>query len=72
MSKKLKVLITGGAGFIGSHLAEAFVGLGHNVRILDDDPHDRAHERRNLSSYCSPRHSHDKTRKNEQNSATRI
>ncbi len=30
------VLVTGGAGFIGSHLATRFVELGHRVRILDD------------------------------------
>jgi UDP-glucose 4-epimerase len=29
-------LITGGAGFIGSHLAEALVNRGRPVRILDD------------------------------------
>jgi UDP-glucose 4-epimerase len=31
-----KYLITGGAGFIGSHLAESLVGRGHSVRILDN------------------------------------
>jgi UDP-glucose 4-epimerase len=31
-----KYLITGGAGFIGSHLAEALVLAGHSVRILDN------------------------------------
>jgi len=31
-----KFLITGGAGFIGSHLAEGLVGQGHSVRILDN------------------------------------
>src|SRR4051794_41874067 len=29
-------LVTGGCGFIGSHLADALVGDGHRVRILDD------------------------------------
>jgi nucleoside-diphosphate-sugar epimerase len=29
-------LITGGAGFIGSHLAEALLGLGWRVEIVDD------------------------------------
>jgi len=30
------VLITGGAGFIGSHLADALLAKGYSVRILDD------------------------------------
>ncbi len=33
---KLRVLITGGAGFIGSHLCEALLARGHDVSIIDD------------------------------------
>ncbi len=34
MSKQ--ILITGGAGFVGSHLADGLLRAGHRVRILDD------------------------------------
>lgn len=32
----MKILITGGAGFIGSHLAEHFSQQGHTVFVIDD------------------------------------
>jgi UDP-glucose 4-epimerase len=37
VNKKTPVsLVTGGAGFIGSHVADALIDLGHRVVILDD------------------------------------
>jgi UDP-glucose 4-epimerase len=32
----MKILVTGGAGFIGSHMAEELAGRGHRVIALDD------------------------------------
>ncbi len=31
----MKILITGGAGFIGSHTADRLLEMGHEVRVLD-------------------------------------
>ncbi|MBI3784057.1 MAG: NAD-dependent epimerase/dehydratase family protein [Deltaproteobacteria bacterium] len=32
----MKILVTGGAGFIASHVSDAFVEAGHEVLVLDD------------------------------------
>jgi UDP-glucose 4-epimerase len=32
----MKILVTGGAGFIGSHVADAYIAAGHEVAVLDN------------------------------------
>jgi len=32
----VRVLVTGGAGFIGSHVVDAFLGAGHTVSVVDN------------------------------------
>ncbi len=45
-----RYLVTGGAGFIGSHLAETLSGHGHHVRVLDNFS---TGKRENLASFES-------------------
>jgi UDP-glucuronate 4-epimerase len=48
----MRILVTGGAGFIGSHLVEALLRGGHRVSILDDfnDFYDPAIKEQNVAS----------------------
>src|SRR5579864_9851227 len=49
---RVRTIVTGGAGFIGSHLCERLLGLGHDVVCADtfDPYYDPAVKRNNLSA----------------------
>jgi UDP-glucuronate 4-epimerase len=49
----MRILVTGGAGFIGSHFVEKCLHLGHSVAVLDDfnDFYDPAIKRANIADF---------------------
>ena len=49
----MRILVTGGAGFIGSHLVEKLLAAGHSVAILDDfnDYYDPEIKRENIAGF---------------------
>jgi len=53
MQDKKKILITGGAGFIGSNLTEYFLNKGYHVRVLDNFA---TGHRRNIEGFLRNEH----------------
>ena len=50
----MKILVTGGAGFIGSHFVERSLGAGHSVEVVDEfnDFYDPAIKRANVAGFA--------------------
>ena len=50
MSKK--ILVAGGGGFIGGHLAKTLVNRGHEVRVVDVKPLDQWYQKIEGGKHC--------------------
>jgi UDP-glucose 4-epimerase len=35
-NSKIKIIVTGGCGFIGSHIVDKLINLSYDVHVIDD------------------------------------
>lgn len=48
----MRILVTGGAGFIGSHIVDSYIQAGHTVTVLDDLSTGRKENINKAASFC--------------------
>lgn len=48
----MKILVTGGAGFIGSHVVDAYLRAGHTVMVMDDLSRGRSSNLNPQACFC--------------------